>query len=863
MRMKMQEKADKKPNKLLYMMGLLAVLLALGICGIHVRAALESDKAAGTRSVHMQDSQIEPATLVIGSHLIHINGLTDELYTAAMESANEFNQHQMYYKSELAEGAWFEISEAVSIADIATSGNPVNKSVIEALEFTHMTNANGITTDLRNGQNVSVFDINDPYDLNALEELEPLRIQYQILQEKTDKNESDEIYLKMIQEFFGKDIRTDRTRECDASLKGLEAYKGALPSREKPSMWVEKTEKVMTSVDAERRVLSLNVLADYLDDLENSASGMGASLHKEETEEGEGEGEEAEEEEIPDFFINSEIVAAVGDCIQNVEESISAYEAKRMTDSGETISARVEYQYSQELIVKAGANDTPGCDEIMEMLCNLQNILDGVIADQDSELSALTSELVQAAFQKYAQDLRAGVSQEYQNAQADGASQAALSGYLTEQKAAANADRLEYQTMLEAQFERMENEQAQQYTLQLIDGVPQLERSIQQDAAESYLRETVGEYLIWLRNEYAQQVKNSSDGTEMSKLEEEKDALAKQRQDALDQNDLAKAKRLTAEMEAKQKEIDDLLKRLNDILNSPNSSEADKAKARAGMGNSSVAAQLSQMADQLSADILSADGNSDDLKNQLAALTAAAQLDPEAGANALSQVQGALNDATGLDAGDKAELEGTVSDALENVAKLQSAAKLDSEDAFLTLLNDILSQLLGTSYEGASDSQQSAAILALEWYGQNKKNDFARSLAATLTRQKAKAGSAYLYQQYQDQKNAYLSLQALGKALGYRYIFDDRHNTVTLQKSKEYYLFTLGKKQCTMAGGGGRALNAAPALMDTLYILGTDSQTIFDVKAEYIEKTTYGIVGTSQVETLAKEIYDKLLEGGA
>jgi len=150
----------------------LAVVLAAACTGgMRVRAALENEKSTETRSVHMQDGQIPQATLAIGSHLIHINGMTDELYAAALESANEFNQHQMYYKSELANGAWFEISEAVSIEDISTSGNPVNKSIIEALEFTHMTGANGMTTDLRNGQFVSVFDMNNPYDLNKLEEL--------------------------------------------------------------------------------------------------------------------------------------------------------------------------------------------------------------------------------------------------------------------------------------------------------------------------------------------------------------------------------------------------------------------------------------------------------------------------------------------------------------------------------------------------------------------------------------------------------------------------------------------------------------------------------------------------------------------
>lgn len=859
MKMRTGEKAGamKKQHKLLHLTGLLALLVIIGISGMHVRAALENEKSSQTRSVQMQDSQIPEATLVIGSHLIHINGMTDEIYAAAMDSANEFNQYQMYYKSELADGAWFEISEASSIADIVTSGSPVSKSVIEALEFTHMTDENGSTTDLRTGQKVSVFDINTPYDLNALEELEPIRIQYQILREKIDKNESDEIYLDMIQEFFSKDIKTELTKECDSSLSGLEAYKEGLPAREKPSMWTEKTEEIMVSVDAERRVLSLTILSEYLDALEERASGIAAK------EEESTESEDEEEAVPPDFIVNSDIVAAIGDAIQNVETSINTYEAKRLTESVETASAKLEYRYSQDFIEKARAHDTSGCDELMERLCDMQNILEGVIADQDSELATLAADLVSTAFQNYAADLRAGASPAYVGAQSEGASQAVLSKHLTEQKTIANADRLEYQTLLEAQFQRMENKRAQQYVLQLIDGVDQLERSVLPDAAEIYLKETIAEYLAWLRNEYAELVKQSADGSELSQKEEQKAELLKKKQDAQDRNDLKEAKKQNAKMEAMQKEIDALLAKLNAVLSSPNSSEADKAQARAAMGNSSAAAQLSQMAAKLASDIRSGTADANDLQNQLAALSAAAQLDPEAGANALDEVMGALEQATGLDEAVAAQLKAATTDALSAAASAQNAASLKTEEALLARLDEILTELLGTEYENAQTMQRSAAILALEWYGQNQTNDAALSTAAVLTRQEAQKENAYIYTQYKDQKTPYMSLQALGKVLGYRYIFDDKHNTATLQKAKEYYLFTLGKKQCRMAGEVRQNLTAEPKLLTALYIHGSDSIQIFDAKAEYIKRTSYGIVGTAQLETLAKEIYDKLLEGGA
>lgn len=862
------KRSKTKPNKKLYLFCLIAVLAALGAGSMMARAALENEKSSSLRSVHVKDSEIENATLVIGSHLIHIDGLTSELYEAAMESANEFNQSQMYYKSELAGGTWFEISEATSIADITTSGKPVNKSVIEALEFTHKTGADGITKDLRTGQEVSVFDINNPYDLRVMEELEPLRIQYQILQDKAEKSDSDELYLEMIEDFFSQDITNDQTDECDTSLDGLKWYKDGLSPREKPALWAEKTEAIMVSVDAERRVISLTNLSGLLDLLEGDASGMGTSMQEKPKQEGDDEGDDEEEEPEmePRYAIevlDSDIIAAIGDCIQNVQASISAYEAKRMTDSGDTTSAKAEYRYSQDLIVRAREQDTEGCDRLMEMLCNLQNILDGVIANQDSELDTLTSDLVSAAFQKYVSDLRAGVSEDYKNAQSAGSSQAVLFQHLSNQKAATNADRLEYQTMLEAQFQRMDNTLAQSYVLQLIDGVPQLEQSVIADAAEAYLKETVAEHLAWLRKEYADLVKAASDSTDMSKLEQEKDDLEKQRRDALDNNDLAGANKLTAQMDAKQNDINNLADSLNAILNSPNSSEADKAKAKAGMGGNNTSALLSSMAEDLSSAIRDADGSASgaDMANQLAALAAVAGLDPAAGEAALNQVQEALDNATGLDADTAAALAKGLADAKD--ALKDGAGRQLSADELTDLLNSILESLFGSSFDKASYAQQAAAMLAMEWYGENRNSSAALDLAASLAKQTAQSRNPYLYEKYKGQKEAYMSLQALGRVMGYRYIFDDEHDTVTLQKSKEYYLFMAAQKQYTMAGGNSGKLGAAPVLMNTLYLRGDDSSKIFDAKAEYIKKASYGVVGTAPVETLAKEIYDSLLEGGA
>ena len=867
-----------KRSKNWYIFGLLSILLIIGMGGMAVYAVLENGNSSSLRSVNMEDSKIEMSTLAIGSHLIHLSVLTDELYELAMESANEFNQNQTYYKSELADGTWYEISEASSIADITTSGTPVDKSVIESLEFTHQTGSDGITIDLRTGEAVSIFDIPDPYDLEGMEELEPLLIQYQVLQNKTELTDSDEEYISMIEDFFGKEIENDATKECDETLAALENYKNGFTSREKPAMWREKAETIMASVDAQRRIISLKKVVRYLDILDFQATGIPPVEDEEDTEsdeeetegdeeqtEGDGEESEGEGEEVevnPELEVNSEIITAIGQCIQNVEESIVAYQTKLLTDEGSTASAQMEYRYSQLLISRVKEEDIEGCDEIMQKLCDLQNIMDGNIANQSSELDALTAELINAAYQIYAKDLSAGVSTEYRTAEAEGSTRAVLAQYLTRQKAQANADRIEYQTMLDAAFQRMESEAAKAYVLKLIDGVPAMRQTIRTDAAQSYLEETLDEHLEWLRSSYATLVKNGSNSTRMEQLEQEKQKLEAQRRDALDNNDLAEANRLKAEMDAIQKEIDQLLASLIDILNSINSSEADKARARAEMGSTNTASLLTDMASDLSSAIRSSDAEGEDLKNQLAALSAAAQLNPDAGKAALDQVGDALNKATGLNSGLVADLKDTLEEAKDAVdAKAQQGAEL-SKTALASLMDSIMERLFGTDFEHSTSAQQASAILAMEWYGQEENSDTALKFAAALAKQAAANRNPFLYKKY-TAKEAYMSLQALGKALDYRYIFDDKYVTVTLQKGKEYYLFTSSKKQYKIAGEKIKKLKASPELMDTLYVHGEDSEKIFSTKAEYIQEAQYAVVGTPSVETQAKELYERLLEGGA
>ena len=110
-------------------------------------------------AVHIDPSTIENATLAIGTHLIYLHSLNEEIYAIALESASDSGQDKWYYKSELAGGMWLDISDAGSIKDITAAGKIVDDSEIEALYFTHHTKSDKITYDLKTNAQVCIFDI--------------------------------------------------------------------------------------------------------------------------------------------------------------------------------------------------------------------------------------------------------------------------------------------------------------------------------------------------------------------------------------------------------------------------------------------------------------------------------------------------------------------------------------------------------------------------------------------------------------------------------------------------------------------------------------------------------------------------------
>lgn len=851
--------------------------------------------------VSLTNAEIEQSSLIIGSYVINIKGITDDIYDAAVESATEFQQQNMYYKSELAGGQWYDVTSASSLSDIMTTGTSVDASVIEALKFTHKVSADGAVTDLRYGYSVSAFDVTSPYDLWDLEELDPIETQLTALQQKNSQTESDQVALSALQEFYGKSIRNSTTNKYDNIISGLESYKNGLTGRGKSSTWVEEVQKVMKHTDALRRVEAFTILSENLNELLITVSG--------------GDGtpgyydDDNDWEEVDEYYTNSDLTSAIGEAVQNVEDSITEYSAMILTE-GSTTTSRNRYQYTNDLMnsvnvtttttyeydnlpwyarwystwIRVRATTTISCDQATadtatQKLVDMANIAGGTIVDADSELSTLAS-LTAGGLADYKTKLAAGISEDYQNAVISGAAESVKTKCLTDQKNDTDATRLEYQDLLEAYFDRMSNTSKQQTIEGLLNGIPELEALVPADAVQSYQLETVSDHRDWLRQQLAKAIAESEDGSEMDALQSALEDLETQKQTALDNNDLAEAKRLDAEMEAKQTDIDNLTASLLTTATSGNSSESDKAKALASLGDGNAASAITALGSEIAASIRGLDGTDsssmsgsyeNDLLNKMAALSALSDLNPNAANAALSDVQGALDGIASLDSSlldslkeSASDMQDSIDDALSGTSGSSgasgSSAYANGASLSSSALKNMLEDILGCSMDEASSLQLAAAVLALSQFGYDYGNNNARNLAITYASKMHQDGDSYIYDKLTASTAEYVSLRAIGAVLGYRYVFDNAHISVTLSKGREYATFVKDETEYTTTGEKTKTLKAQAAFQKTLYLKEADAYTIYRTNAGYVRGSDYAIVETTEVTTLWNQIYDQMVD---
>lgn len=135
-------------------------------------------------------------TIIIGTYAIVLDVINEELLEVALQSAETNMQNEVYFKSDVNSGVWYNITNSDSISDISESTeNIVKNQEIDKLYLTHYTNASGVTISLLTDTQVYVSDIDTPQvpgNIVELDELEnELKIQQALYDSVKDEPEDE------------------------------------------------------------------------------------------------------------------------------------------------------------------------------------------------------------------------------------------------------------------------------------------------------------------------------------------------------------------------------------------------------------------------------------------------------------------------------------------------------------------------------------------------------------------------------------------------------------------------------------------------------------------------------------------------
>lgn len=857
-------KTGQKKRLLIPVLALLAAAILLGGYFLRLAGAVWDEAQA----VHIDPDEIEDSTLAIGSHLIHLSALTDTIYELANDSAGESGQSEIYYKSELADGTWFDITSASTLADITTGGSPVDKEVIAALFFTHHTKSDGVTYDLRTGQPVDPRDIRDPYDLESMEELFPLKNQLDLLEETQSESAAGQEKIDGLHQFFSTQVVNEETQARDRELEALRAYYDVLKDNNGGANEMGQVQSVMDAVDAQRRVAVFTILEDTLSAYLESLSSVADST-----------GEDGEEEEgaAPDTQLQS----AASDSLQNVKNSLIEYEGK-MLDEGTTTMSAVTYEVSRQLIDDAVANNHAACDEDVAQLLALSNITADTIADRELELSLLDEELIPRATDAYTGGLGQGVNAEYNAAQAQNSAAVLLQSIADANASTLNTYRGELEFFLTAKTDRMATDAAMAYTEERLSLTGGWYGTVPADAFQAGASASIDAHVEFL-SQLRRTLELALGGNELDALVAEKAALQQDMMSCLDKNDLAGAAALEEQIAgvdeqiaALEQQAADRISDLNDqidsledqideanasgdtaladaLANSLGSLQAQLAEAQAGLSDGSLGALVAQLRSQG----LSAidEGNADNLDEAIAGLEGLLGTDYQLAFPALQDLHEAMayeRDVNGDNSfgGALAAVEQAI---LDNADAYAAAMRADKTAADLAAIAE------GFFADGAGSALADPVVelVALQMYLDETGSGAAASRLASLALQQMNLGHPLVYLRVDDAGFEYLPLSAVARYTGMRYVWNRNANAGTLARGSTYYEFTVYSDAVTrgQAEEDVDHMTRPAQYQAGVHIHEAYAYQEFGTEAVYLSGTSYGVLCSDELRGRAEELF--------
>ncbi len=834
-----------------------------------------------SQAVHINPDEIEDSTLIIGTHLIYLHSMTDDIYDVAVQSASDSNQDKRYYKSELAGGVWYDITDATSLENISTNGLIVNQDEIKALYMTHHTKKDGITYALADGRAVNIFNTYNVYDLEKMPELKSLKSQYDLMKETGSSKEE----LELVTSFFKTNTNTNAAAVCDAQLIALQAYYQVLAANDASTEEKNSVMSVMKKIDNARKLAIYEKVDEALSKLEISVSDLAKTSKK-----------DSEKDSEEDNQLDYGLLTAITDSESALSGSRTQAEGG-LLEEGDGILSKEEYRASLSLIGHAVEKNHSACDKDNGRLMNLDNIKSSVIARKEEELTLL-DELLREADAGYSQELGRGETQAYKDLKAKNTAHAALNNRIKQDMSAVNSARSELQFFIQEKTDRMDPEKAQTYILERINGIAGFRKVIPSDDYKNSAAGTVDTYKEWLEN-LLSQIKQESQPKSGENLYEQKEELKEQKLEALDDLNLDTAKKINAKLEQVDQKIEELEKAAeNEILALENEKkvveaklvsqpdneklqqelaglEADIAEKTADFPSDSKAKNVSDMKTQAKEVIRKADTSKaslDEISGCVEGLKSLAEGGSALALDAMKEIYKELVSAMYLN--DENQYQNLVDQMEEDIAGIdipgvlgQELTAKDAAKAVEEVLDKDIGGLTGegdssSDQDGLTDEEAAGAVIALAEYGEKSGNREISELAKDTAAALSENAQGYVFKAYLSGGELFAPIDAVARFINYRYLWDNTKKEAVLSKGGIYCSFTAGSRKVSLENDTAEEMEKAAEFNNILYLPDSYLQDKFGCSIYDIYGTGYCVLVSGEINELSQKLLARLTEKG-
>lgn len=310
--------------------------------------------------------EIKDSSIIIGTYLIDFEALNEENQALAKKNASETNQYKIYYKSELNDGVWYDITTAENVGDISSSEElAVADSFIDSLELTLHFRADGSIVDLKTGEIVNMQELSgsvDPSTWTQMSTLVQQRDMTDKLLEEIDDDDLQEIYkvedstIEAVLDY----ISDDAAKELLNTLNSLDSVINASADAAEKDMVVSLKMKKKAQLD----IVCYDIVCGRIDEQISVLTKHDRSAH-------------------------AELIRILSDCQSTLKEAAtdSASSAGASASDGPTDSTEHKQQELEEKIIAAAqGGDTAAALEAASGLAALEAMINGTAGD--AELAA-------------------------------------------------------------------------------------------------------------------------------------------------------------------------------------------------------------------------------------------------------------------------------------------------------------------------------------------------------------------------------------------------------------------------------------------------------------------------------------------